>query len=303
MAIFAKKHFSHSSFFLMFLRLGIFFRTIVAYANRQKKELFKIIFDLSAINVCMLVASKIRFGAFLPFDDYAYPTVFIAITVVLFGSMLAVGEYFEKNTSIKKTFFALMISFFILSSLTYYFKDFAFSRGILLMTVGLAVVTSTLMRSIFMIYDKASGKDADKRIAFVGINDKTMNMIKALQGVDTRNANLVGLISVSTNSENNTGLPVLGNIDYFSKIIEENKIHEVIITDTKIAGNELIRLISSSAGQNIRFHVAQEYEEVLAARIINEVSGLEPTVPEFNITKLRSRILKRLTDLAVSFFF
>lgn len=302
MAIFAKKHFSHSAFFLMFLRLGILVRTSMAYTNRRKKELFLMIFDLLSINGFMLLASKIRFGKYIAFEDYAYPTVYIAVSLALFISMVAVGEYFEKKISVKKSFFAMMISFFFLSSLTYYFNNYAFSRGILLMTIGLTTVASAAIRGLLIIFEKYVGNESDKRIAIVGINEQSEKMIRALQSVDARNANIVGLISVDGAIENKTGLPSLGNIEYFSKIVEENKIHEVIITDTRIVGNELIKLIAESSGSSVRFHIAQEYEEVLAARIINEISGIEPTVPEYNITKLRFRLVKRLVDLILSIF-
>ena len=80
------------------------------------------------------------------------------------------------------------------------------------------------------------------------------------------------------------------------------KLQEIIITDTTIPSNDLFKIISEYSDYKIRFHVAQEYDDFIAARIINEIAGIEPTVPRYNITKFRLRFLKRLTDIILSVF-
>ncbi|MGA2298516.1 MAG: glycosyltransferase family 2 protein, partial [FCB group bacterium] len=122
MEIFAGKHYSSSSLFLLFLRTGILFRSFIARIIKYRRDVFLLLFDLLGINISLILGTKIRFGDYFNFPPYAYPTVFIVLSLVMFASMVAVGEYFESKPTIRKSVFALMISFFILSSLTYFFN-------------------------------------------------------------------------------------------------------------------------------------------------------------------------------------
>jgi lipopolysaccharide/colanic/teichoic acid biosynthesis glycosyltransferase len=50
----------------------------------------------------------------------------------------------------------------------------------------------------------------------------------------------------------------------------------------------------------VRFHVAQDYEDVVAARIINDVAGIEPSVRQYLLAEPRNRLIKRLLDITIS---
>jgi hypothetical protein len=278
-------------------------RSIVAYLGKYKRQLLIIILDLLSLNISILIGTNYKFGGYFNLPDYAYPIVFIVVSFVMFSSMFAVGEYFEGKNTIRRAFFGLMLSFFILSSLTYYFKEYAFSRGILLFTIGFTTFSSVLFRLIISMFDRVSGKESDRRIAIVGINENTEKIIKQLKSGDARNLNLIGLIT-NVNSKTNfdIGVPVIGNIMYLTKLIEQFRLSEIIIADPEIDKSELIRLISSISDLSVKFHLVTEYEDILASRIINDVSKTESPVYKYNILKLRFRILKRTFDLMVSFF-
>jgi GT2 family glycosyltransferase len=298
---FAAKHHGTSSVLFMMLRLGIALRSALAYLSRYRHSVALAIADLAAVNCVMLIATKFRFGSFLGFPPYAYPAVFVIVSAVVSGSMLAAGEYLDRKPSIRRSFTALMVTFFLLSSLTYYFKDWAFSRGILLITIAGAVVATTAFRVLSAVYDKSIGKDGDRRIAIVGMNEKTADIIQALQTAEMRNANVVGVVATSDAAAGTfRGLPVIGHIDYLGKVVEERIIQEVIVTDTSLSRRRIMELLSELAPLGVRFHVAQDYEDVVAARIINDVAGIEPSVRQYALLEPRNRLVKRLLDLTLS---
>ncbi len=303
MDIFARKHFKRSALFLMVLKLGIFSHFLLASAKKYRRDLFVIFTDLMSINVAFIISTKIRYDGFFDLPDYAYPAVFIVISVILLAAMFGVGDYFESKPTLRKSFFALMISFFFLSSLTYFFKDYAFSRGIILMTIGFTIVMTGGIRLLIAIFDKTAGKEADRRIAFVGINKQTENIFSALQSADYMNAHVVGMISINESNDNsNLNLPVLGNIEYLPQLIEEYKIREVIITDDTLSKTDLIKIMAQTSNPSVRFHVAQEYDDLLASELTNEIAGIEPTMPETKITNLRIAFIKRTLDIVISIF-
>lgn len=171
------------------------------------------------------------------------------------------------------------------------------------MMTGLAIFFSGLARIILSIFDKTAGKDADIRIAIAGINRQSENIVNSLRNTDILKTDIVGLISIHDDfAKPELNLPILGNIEYLPRIIDQNKIHEVIITDPTLTKNEIIRIISKTSNPRVRFHLAHEYEELVAAKLANEISGIEPTVKRSNITKFRYRIAKRSLDIILSIF-
>lgn len=301
MVIYAQKHYSKSGLYLFLLKMGISLRFVIAYFNKFKKSIFTIFYDMAVVNLSLIFATKIRFGDFFNFPPYAYPTVFIVVSLIVFGSMVSVGEYFESEPSSKKSFTGLMISFFLLSSLTFFFKDYAFSRGILLMTIGFSIVLTSLFRFSLIFYNKISGKESNVKICIVGINANTEKIINSLIESGSRNTDIVGLITVNPNeSAYNLKYPIIGNIKYLSKIIDDFNIREVIITDKSIKNSDIINIISSGKSSKVRFHIAQEWNDLLYSRIINDVSGTDPIIKIYNLSKFRFRIFKRLSDIIIS---
>ncbi|TAL69738.1 MAG: glycosyltransferase [Bacteroidetes bacterium] len=303
MEIFSKKYYNSSSLFLLLIKLGISIRTLLAYLLKYKRQIGIILFDIIFLNLSVMIGTYYKFGGIFNLPDYAYPTVFIVITLILFGSMIAVGEYFEGKNTIRRLFYGLLLSFFILSSLTYYFREYAFSRGILLFTIGFTTLLSGLLRFFISLYDRISGKESDRRIAILGINEHSEKIINQLKSGEARNVNLMGMISDENNSINiELGVPVIGNIQEMPKIIEDYGLKEIIIAEPQLKRSDLLNLISKISDLNVKFHFVTEYEDLIASRIINDVSKTESIISKYNILKLRYRFIKRTFDLIASFF-
>lgn len=303
MGIYVKKHYSYSRLFLLLLKLSIIFRSLFAYINKNKRDIILIVLDTIFINFSLLLSTKIRFGEFFSFPDYAYPTIFIVVTIVYLSSMVAVGEYFEAEPSIRKTFYASMIAFFVLSSLTYFFKEYAFSRGVLLMTIAITLLLSSISQIIALLLRKAYGKERDRRIAIVGTNKQAEDIIDALRKAGAINTEVVGIIRVERIKEQTLfGLPILGSYSFLKSLIEEYNLQEIIITDSSIKESDLIRLISELKSAKVNFHKASEYTELLLSRVIKQVSG-SSNVNIPNISKFRYKIAKRAIDILISILF
>lgn len=303
MEIFTRKHYSSSLLFLFLLKLGINIRSVFAYLNKNKRQIAIILFDLIVINISLMLGTYYKFEGILNFPSYAYPTVFIAISIILFCSMVAVGDYFEGKHTLRRSFFAFMLSFFLLSSLTYYFREYAFSRGVLLFTIGFASVLSILFRLCFNLYDKLSGRESDRRIAIIGINEQSMKLINKLRSGEGRNVNIIGLISTGVTSfDFNFSIPVIGEYKFLNNVIQKFDIDEVIIIDSTVNKSEMLKIISNISDLNVKFHIVSEYEDFLASRIINDISESESISSKYNILKIRYRIIKRAFDIVVSVF-
>lgn len=300
MEIFARKHFGGSRLFLLFLRLGIILRSIVARLARRRVELATWIVDMLCVNGALLVATTVRFERPLGFPDYAYPIVPIMITFISTLSLVAVGEYVEYRPTIRRSAVGLLMTFFILSSLTYFFKDFGFSRGVLLMTMGLSGALFAITRAITSWLD-AKGRSRTRRIILVGLNEHSARLAEALSSAERRHAEVVGVVATETFSDRlYVGMTVLGDTSYLGRILDATGAHEVILTDSTIPRDRVMQLMMASSSYRARFHIAQDYDDVVTARIINDVAGLEPTVTVAPLLRFRNRMVKRLVDFSVA---
>ena len=61
-----------------------------------------------------------------------------------------------------------------------------------------------------------------------------------------------------------------------------------------------MELMIACAGYRARFHLATDYDDVITARIINDVAGVEPTVSLPPLVRFRNRVAKRSVDVLLS---
>ena len=300
MEIFAKKHFGGSRIFLAFLRLGIGVRAVLARAMRKRREIITWLLDMLALNAALLAATSVRFDGPFGFPDYAYPLVQIVVTLVATFSLVAVGEYVEYRPTVRRSIVGLLVTFFVLSSLTYFFKEYAFSRGVLLMTIGFTAVVMTLLRGVVALRE-GSRAVATRRVLLVGCTPHAERIAQELATAENRHTELVGIVATTSfTSEMFAGLRIVGDATYLARILDATGAQEVILTDPTVSKERIMELMIACSGYRARFHLATDYDDVITARIINDVAGIEPTVSLPPLLRFRNRVAKRFLDVTLA---
>ncbi len=298
MVKFTRKHYGSKRWLLRLLQLGIRLRELVAHVAQYRLGLILLAADVVIANVMLLLATAIRFGSPLGFPDYAYPTVFIVLSAVVVASMVAVGEYFEFTYRVRNAVMGYMATFFVLSSLTYYWKEYAFSRGIVLMTVGLSMLGSSLVRFAMRYRQRGYTARTQRRALIVGTTAASERVIEALIGQGSPVA-IAGVVAVEpTEVETFAGFPIVGYWDYIERTIESMRVSEVVITDRTIPRSEVIATLSRLAPRRVRFFFAYDDVELHAQRILSDVSARRSELPP--LLRLRYRVLKRAADLLIA---
>ena len=300
MEIFARKHFGSSFIFITLLKLGIVFRGLLARTLRKKVEIATWVADIICINIALLAATALRFDGPFGFPAYAYPVVQVVVSGVLTLSLIAVGEYVEYRPTVRRSIVGLLFTFFVLSSLTYFFKEFAFSRGVVLMTIGFSAILFAITRAGLSFFDMPRNA-RKKRILLIGINEHTARMIEELQRAEHRHAEIVGVVATSPFTVDRfCGIPVVGDMSYLSRILGVTNAQEVVLTDASVSRERAMDLMIASSTFRVRFHMATEYDDIVTARIINDVAGIEPTVAIPPLMRFRNRFVKRSVDIGIS---
>jgi len=161
------------------------------------------------------------------------------------------GEYSSlERPSAYRSFAGVMIVFFFLASLTYFFKDYAFSRGVLLMTTGISALCISSVRMIYTLRQSVTGTQRRRRIAIVGTGEPAQQLARRLVEQEGQQAVVVGFIAQQRTSPSNH-LPLLGTLSQLETIVQRYQITEVVIT-TGMPYSQMIRLmqnLSSTRGE------------------------------------------------------
>lgn len=297
MEIFARKHYGKSKLFFVFLKLGINIRSLISNVKKYKTDLFFIITDLLIVNSVFLFSTKLRRGDIFAFPDYAYPSVFIFLSFITFLSMLFSGEYFEGRQSIRKSFFGLLSSLIILTFLTYFFRDFAFSRGVLLMTISFSVILITITRVVNNLIEKRKNTTNISKIVFLGWNNKAEKLIHNIKS-HYSNSMIMGYISHIKIED--LEIEYLGEPDYIQKTVNDKSITEVIVVDkNEFQFDDNTRFIKLKNDSLVHIYFATDYDNLVTSKVITELSGIDPEIKINKLSQLRYRLFKRLIDIVI----
>jgi len=300
MEIFVSKHYSNSRFFLALLKLGILTRASLSYLYKYKLDVKLMAMDAIFIIIGILLGTYMALGSPFGLQPYAYPTVFIVVIFVTIMANITAGGFFESTFSPTKTIFAYAISFLVLSTLIYFFPGYRFSRGALLVTIGFGMIGSTLLRIVISAAVSIKNNYNDKQIVIVSNPESALNLHKLISS-NLPQLNVMGFIHSKPAQDSTHQLKWLGTINHLNSIIENEKISDVIVTDEQTYNNEISFVTSKYKNPRVNFHVVNQLEDFIVSKLISEITENKNEVLKYRANLIRYRIIKRSTDIVLSF--
>lgn len=201
------------------LHVAIWIRALLAFAESLSRKLAAPLLDLTLMQLSMAVAVWLRFETWeiLPrflVVDAVYSFIWL-ICLALFGC------YRQSRYSFYQAFAAAAFGFFINASLTYFFKQYAFSRAVVLV----AGVMNILLLASWRLLAKMSSspfifsKGKSRRTVVVGDFAADATLLEKLKSRRDHSYELVGLVSLNHDEIGKyyAGLPVLTSLDHFEE--------------------------------------------------------------------------------------
>jgi GT2 family glycosyltransferase/lipopolysaccharide/colanic/teichoic acid biosynthesis glycosyltransferase len=290
MSIFVKKNLSGFSRLLSpLLQAGIYVRSVASYTKRLLRFIFFPLLDAVLLFASYLMAVFLRFNIF-PNRDYLF---IIAIYIIVWIALLAIfGSYTRKNfLSLPRAFNAIIVGFFVNSSITYFFKEYAFSRGVILVSTVLAVISLLSWRAVYAMY------------LFFKEKNILLNKINLL---------IVGEGRLSQNNEDKLNakyniIRIEGkNRKRSTADLEEtiliNNVHDVVFTDESFTNQEVLNLMWKFRNKNVRFRIIPSGKELILSKLnTNSIDEINLIEIEYNINNKMNIFLKRILDIILSF--
>ena len=251
-----------------------------------------------------------------------YPWVFIIPVIVSFSILAITGAYHPENRRRSKPIvLAMPAALILLSSLTYFFKEFASSRSLVLMITGGSAIGMILVRFFFRFIDRiryggeGSARPLLRRTLIAGTGEESLRIASLLIGSGfTRRYQLVGFIGKDLTSIDQPlfqDIPVKGDLGMLAKVIQEEEVTQVIFPSDVFSYTEMLAAMQQVSREvitkEVSFNVVPQASDALLSR--SKIEIIAPTASseslalmplEYNVQKISHRIAKRLLDLLLA---
>jgi O-antigen biosynthesis protein len=305
MHLFVRKHFSASFLIETILQFAIIFRKLIAFANVFRLSVISFavdfLFFMFAIRISEIIYLDSHSRGF-PF--YARPWVYFIPPLVQTTISALSGAYKKNSLQVLRTIFSLVYGFLFLAATTYFFKQFGFSRAVVLITYSVCFVAFLFWRILLKAVFKV-GLDTDtkkSRTLILGNEKSSEEIASKLKANSTKLHHVIGLIGLSRKNvgEKIANYKVLGSVENVKKIIDEEKIEKVIISSEDLSFDEMFRIVSDCQGMNVEFLVAGKGMDYLVGKssvtMLDDISLLKV---QYNISSFVHLATKRSFDLLV----
>ena len=307
MHLFVKKHLSSSLLVEFILRSAIAARSVFAFIGIRKLILISVILDFIFFDLCLYAAERIyhSISTWSGFPDFAIPIVYSVPAFIQIFISFAIGNYKKDKISVSKTFLSIIISLPILTSLTFFFKDFAFSRAIVLITYLFLFITLAFWRIVFKIFFKNGLVDDElkqKRTLIVGLNETTIQIGKKIKKKKTDRRTVVGLIGFSNKNigDKLESFEVIGTDQNIRRVIKENKINEVIFSSGDLSYNKMMEIVAKCREENVDFKiVGSNLDFIVGKTAVTMLDDMPVIELSYNISMPQMKFIKSVFDLSI----
>ena len=305
MLIFIHKHFKgHYSIFLRFILVfGIYSRAFFAYVWRIVKKLASPLLDFMLIILSFYLATKIwlphypveRFRIVLPIYTFIW-----FISVYFFGVYHSKGKY-----HLKPILWSSITGLLINATFTYFFKQFAYSRVVVLISFLLIVVFLSMWRIVYRIVGpvaKSGPLSKIRRAIIIGAGKEGKRILKQLQERPDVHYEVCGFVDFDPQNVGKEidGTEVLATIDNIKDVIRIDNINDVIFSSDRLTNAQILETIVRAQGSDVNFRIVpHQLEYIVAKSSVDEID----TVPLLDIRGFADPLdllVKRIFNVIVS---
>ncbi len=262
MRLFVKKNLSGNVSFLArgIVMFGFWFQTLERKLYHLLSYAAMPLVDIALLNIFIYLGRWIRF------DTPGYdPTIWLVNTIYsLFyiSSGFYFGSYGAKKFSGRMALFSALAAAFIAAAFTYFFRQWAFSRFVVLWFTALMILAMPGWRILFRnLIRKKSSKTArriiHRRALIVGADELGQRIGHHLSTDQDSEIDPVGFIAFQEEKIGSiiAGIPVLGSVDEINRIIDTEGIHELIFSTETTSYERIIELVQSLQNRRLNFRI------------------------------------------------
>ncbi len=304
MHLFVKKHLSSSFLVEIILRFAIVARRFIAFVSSYKLSLISGAIDFTLFAGAFFLAEKLyRPGHWTGFPEDVKPWIYFfpAVLQLLFSTLG--GSYKRNSISVLRAVITLGVGFIFAAALTFFLKQYAFSRAILLITYVFAGLLFILWRFLAKVIFKigVSNSVSNTRTLIVGSESYCVELSKKLDNSITEIYSVVGYISETADGIGKVvgKYSILGSLENIVKVIKEERINKVIFASHEISFEKMFGIVSQSDDVNVEFLVAgTELDYLVGKSSVTMLDNIPLLKVNYNISETVHKIIKSIFDFS-----
>ncbi|RMD93094.1 MAG: glycosyltransferase [Calditrichaeota bacterium] len=312
MGLFVKKHFRNKYFLFSYwlLHLAIWLRAGISFLRRFLLALSIPITDVLFINLGILLGIYFRFGHWHHVPSFI--PVAIIYTAVWMLALTLLGCHDKHKFRASAAAAAILWGFLFNASFTYFFKQYAFSRAVvlfagflnLMMVPGWRLVIKILPRlGLVPFHSNLRQLFLKRKTLIVGDFKSGEKILEKFNSKVESNYEIAGLVSINPVDVGRDfhGIQVLGTVEELNKIIETERIQEVIFSTHKISYDRILNIIARWGSQRVNFKLVPSNLEVIIGKAsIDRLDDMPLLEIDYKLQQNRHRFIKRAFDLTLA---
>ncbi len=284
--------------------------------NNVKLAAVLVLGDILAINLGFLVAYWLRFRSGLFPIVYGIPHIseyiklLPVLTVILLFLARAEKLYSAKaRLSIVDEFFVIVrsvtLGILVFMAATFVYREYSYSRGMLivswLMLIFFMGGWRFFVNRVRILIREKKGKT--RNLLIIGDGPMVNRLIMHISGDPHWDYNVKGVVRVNFSVSDYPGdAPVLGSLDNLTKILEDNDIGEVILTDVEMPRSRIMDIIMECEKRMIEFRLVADILGMVTSQVdMQSIDGVPLLgLKDSPLMEGYHRFIKRVTDIVFS---
>ncbi|MCF7797320.1 MAG: glycosyltransferase [Lentisphaeria bacterium] len=302
MDIFARKHFRGLFWRPLhwMLRLGIFVRYMGSVIGRFSQDAWPVVVDVVGILGMMALSILVKFYKQDAFTAYVIiASVYLLVWLLSFRS---VGLYNRYRYSISRAIVAVGLGFLFNVTLTFFFKQFAFSRQVLILVfVGIMIwVPGWRILAGRRTRRRGSSPLDFRKTLIVGDLENARHIYSRLNTHLEYGYQPVGIV-MEKRGTGEEDSKVLGDLSDLPDLILIHNIREVIFASEQINLKQLFRYIPQLGKMGVNFRlVPGNLTFIIGKSSVEDIRDIQLVDMRFDYFRPWNRVMKRLGDLALT---
>ena len=312
MILYSDKHFSKGRNFLFkgAIRSGIFIRKFVGKIADKKSQIISICFDAFAVLLAFIIAFPLRLNSLDAFivSKGLIPGVYIIFWLTVCALFQLYSRYILSYT---RAIMASLCGFFLAVVFTYFFKQYAFSRLVIIVATiiitilipGWRILAHYLMsRGILKQTKEKHHVLFTRKTIIIGTDIEARKIAKNIQSRFDTGLDIIGFVDHKLElNQDELLLPFLGSISDLRQIITTNNIKEIIFASDSFSNQEILGLMDNTKDLQITYRMVPHNQEILLGKAsVEEVGDYAFVNIEYSLYHRLHKFTKRSFDILIA---
>ena len=312
MILFVDKHFSFGTGWLMkfAIRCGIYIRKFFSMIGEKRSQILSVTIDAILILLAFIIAISMRFSNFEPItmSKGLIPAIYVIFWICVGFIFQLYNRYI---LSYSRAIISSVTGFFLAVAFTYFFKQYAFSRFVIIfgsaiisiLIPGWRVLVHFLMARGLLNQVKQKNPILFTRKTFiVGADAEGLRIANSLLKRFDTGLELIGIVDTKLPEEDNK-LPIdfIGQLSDLRDLVVKHSIRELIFSTSAFTNKEILHLMNQTKDLRLTYRMIPRQQEILLGKAsIEDIGDISFINIEYNLFYSLHRLTKRVFDLTVS---